>query len=240
MGGTRQLDWDSDFFGISIARIDCDGQATSELKEELHRLRECGCRLVYWFGPETGSPTDAELASLGGTVVDRRTLYSQDLRGRDLSRGKSDAEVEILEQATITPNLLQLGVAAGRYSRFRIDPRFGEERYQKLYQRWIRACVEGELADAVLVTRDEGRERGLVTVKCSEGEGSIGLIVVEESARGRRLGTALVGAALDYFASRGCERARVVTQGANHPACRMFEASGFAVETVERVCHFWL
>jgi hypothetical protein len=39
---------------------------------------------------------------------------------------------------------------------------------------------------------------------------------------------------------RGIYIGRVVTQGANHRACALYEACGYRLERAENVYHFWL
>ena len=53
-------------------------------------------------------------------------------------------------------------------------------------------------------------------------------VAVAGSAAGRGVGTALVGAAIAAFASRGVTTAKVVTTADNAPALAMYRACGFA------------
>ena len=78
---------------------------------------------------------------------------------------------------------------------------------------------------------------GLITLQAKAGIGSIGLIAVDAAFRGRGLGTALIRAALEWCAGRGCSIVEVVTQGRNLAATRLYESNGFAVSALANVWH---
>jgi ribosomal protein S18 acetylase RimI-like enzyme len=63
---------------------------------------------------------------------------------------------------------------------------------------------------------------------------------VDGRMRGRRVGEALVHASERWFAEHGCREWRVVTQGDNTPACRLYEKCGCSVAGVTFFFHFWL
>ena len=79
-------------------------------------------------------------------------------------------------------------------------------------KRWIERSCAGD-ADAVLVARDNGRDRrdgpdarAVAYVTCHlepEGAGRIGLVAVSEEMRGRKLGARLLATSVAWFASRG-------------------------------------
>jgi dTDP-4-amino-4,6-dideoxy-D-galactose acyltransferase len=135
--------------------------------------------------------------------------------------------------------LFELARDAGRYSRFRIDPKVPKGVFERIYDAWITNSINGTIADEVLVIRDGAAVSGLVTVGVKNGRADIGLLAVRVQARGRGLGRALVEASHDWAATRAISEAQVVTQGANVEACRLYEACGFARERVEHVLHFW-
>ena len=64
---------------------------------------------------------------------------------------------------------------------------------------------------------------------------------VEQKATGQetRLGRALVDGSLRWFLERGLEEARVVTQGRNAGAMRLYERSGFTTDQVRFISLWW-
>ena len=100
----------------------------------------------------------------------------------------------------------------------------------------------GELADAVLVAGG-GTHRddpvGLITVSLAGEQGSIGLIAVDESARGRGIGSRMIHAAHRWLLGHGARNVEVVTQLDNHKACRLYEKCGYIHAELQHVYHFW-
>jgi GNAT superfamily N-acetyltransferase len=122
-------------------------------------------------------------------------------------------------------------------TRFYADPGFPDERCDDLYDAWISRSLEG-WADGVLVAEHDGRAAGYVSCHLGE-QGSIGLIAVDEAARGAGLGVALARAAVGWCAERGAQTMSVVTQGRNAQALRTFERAGFRVHSLELWFHKW-
>jgi len=236
----EKLEWDSEFFGISIARLRSVGQPIAALSTQLRALKRQDYRLVYWLSPTLELPSDRELTELGGVLVDLRATYSRECVQASGGEIAHNSKVEALERVIVTPALRSLALQAGVYSRFRKDPRIGRNNFEALYTRWIESSVSGDFADAVFVARSSGVEVAMITVRCRERIGSIGLFAVDPSQQKQGLGAELLNAALEYFCLHGCDIAEVVTQLENRAACRLYEHCGYSLKKVERVYHFWL
>ena len=91
-----------------------------------------------------------------------------------------------------------------------------------------------------MVAESEEGVAGFVTCHVDGTKGSIGLIAVDERARGKGLGAALVLSANSWFREAGVSSVTVVTQGANLPAQRLYQAAGFASQAVEIWFHLTL
>ena len=225
------LAWDSEFFGFSVARIR-DALEPERVSDALRELRALGTRLAYWMPPRPAKVGGATAAGTRVTFV--HTLAAA--KPRAIRVG-----VERYSGAPQNPELVRLAIAAGRLSRFAIDPAFPAGSAEKLYRVWIERSVRGEIADAVLVARAEsGSLVGLITLGAAGPTGEIGLLAVREDARGAGVGRALVEAALERFRSSGRRRAEVATQGENASACRLYETCGFERAREQTVFHFWL
>ena len=230
------LAWDTAFLGAPVSRILAEGAPRGELQGAVDGLRAAGVRLAYLFSNVPLPVADAE--ALGARLVDRKVSYRMEADGLAVRQPAPDV-------VPYTPDLSQadlerLAVEAGRYSRFRVDPDFPQERFIALYSEWLRKSLTGEIADAVMVVADTGRVHGLVTVAQAQGGGKIGLVAVDAACRGRGLGRQLVEAAKAWFAARGAAFAEVVTQQDNAAACRLYETCGFRVHQVQFIYHLWL
>ena len=231
------LAWDSEFFGFPVARMR-DALEPQRLPETLRQLRARGARVAYWMPERTPMAERAAQVS-GATLAGARVTFVHELA--PATSAAAPARVEPYRGAVQDPELMRLGVIAGRLSRFAVDPRFPSGSAERMYRIWIERSVRGEIADAVLVARaDSGALTGLVTLAADGQTGEIGLLAVDEEARGAGVGRALVEAALARFRSVGRRRAQVATQADNAAACRLYEACGFDRAREQTVFHFWL
>ena len=248
MAHWRLLPWDSEHFGWPVARIDPDRLDGAALERCLRELDAAGVRLAYW-----GAADDPALLGLaqsrGGRLVDRKRTYACELgAAAEGSAGEAAAggpEIAPLPPgAAPTPALEELAIASGVHSRFALDPALPRERFEAMYRIWLRRSLAGELADAVLLSGTAAAPRGLVTVSrrgaAPERAAELGLLAVASSARRAGLGAGLVRAAQGWARARGCARLRVVTQGANEDACRLYLRCGFGLERQELWFHFHL
>ena len=230
----RLLDWDSRFFGFTVAQITAPSLDAGQLASVLEDLRRKAVRLAYW----PASAVVGFAADLGGRLVDEKTTFLIDLAG--LPAGEAPAGIEPYSASMPLPQLRSLAIQSGLNSRFAVDPQLPREKFIELYTIWITRSLSKEIADEVLVVRDGEAVAGMITLGNKNGRGDIGLVAVDEAYRGRKFGQALVLAAQRWFAARGYRHSQVVTQGANTPACNLYRKCGYAVEKVEPYYHFWL
>ena len=232
------LEWDSQFFGWKVARLNDPKLSVSELPPVLSALNAQGARLVYWARAE--ALNDDEAVALGGRLVDEKTTYAMDLRScPDIALADVQG-VEPHDPSMPKADLIALALQSAAYSRFGVDPDIPTEKAQGLYRIWMERSLRREIAQEVLVLREGERVVGMVTLGEKSGRADIGLIAVDASSRGKQHGQKLVRAAQQWFVAQGHERAQVVTQGRNAPACRLYEKCGYALEKREYFYHFWL
>lgn len=235
------LEWDSVFFGFTVARILPKKFETQELKTVLGAMKDQGIRLAYWGTDPADNVSNDASKSCKGFLADRKTTYviNADAMRKRLGLVIDETDVDLFTELVPSSELEDLAIQAGLYSRFRLDPRIPEHCFKELYRLWIQKSVSGELAEKVFVVRDAGKIVGMTTVGEKDGRGDIGLLAVDNSMRGKSLGGKMVLAAQKWALGRGFQVAQVVTQGDNLPACRFYEKSGYHVDKVEHIHHFW-
>ncbi|UOQ55180.1 GNAT family N-acetyltransferase [Hymenobacter cellulosivorans] len=231
------LPWDTDFLGFPVAQLCPVASSLGSITEALEQARRQNIRLLYWFV----DPSDAEAVvtaqGLGARLVDRKVTYSM-----PVATGAEPWAEGIEPISEVTPQLRSLALQSGYYSRFRTDPGFAPKVYKQLYTRWIESSVAGSMAREVLVYRPAPatREVGLLTLGVHNGCARIGLLSVEEMARGQAIGTKLIMAAQHRAAEWGLSTIQVVTQQENTKACRFYERCGFRPEQVQHIYHIWM
>ena len=231
------LDWDSTFFGIRIARLGTAVLTPAVVADALKWCVSNRIDCLYFLGAADDSQTQALALAHGFQLVDTRTILErrisrdEDFGASDSIRAARGADLEALKAIARTAHV---------DSRFYFDAHFSRERCAALYETWIeRSC--GGWADAVFVAQVDGGPAGYCTCHLTEdGCGSIGLVGMAASARGRGLGSELLDSALRYFQAHGALRVQVVTQGRNIPAQRFYQRSGFLTGSVMLWYHNWL
>ncbi len=223
------LTWDSEFFGFPVAKI-------SDISE-LDSLRTQGVHLVYWASTDSGSQAIAQAAV--GTLVDKKITYQMDLRNIPPEQLQFGLVTEYTD-TTASADLIDLSIQAGLYSRFRVDPKMDQKKFEALYIQWMQKSCSHELAKAVLVIREQGKCVAVVTVGEKNGHGDIGLVAVNANQRGKGYGVALIRAAQTWFVQHGYTSSQVVTQGDNVAACKLYEKCGYKQTSLEYYYHFWL
>jgi dTDP-4-amino-4,6-dideoxy-D-galactose acyltransferase len=240
--GIVPLAWDTAHFGIPVGRIETPETADEGLAALLGEARRAGYQLVYWATEPSHPVSPTLLDQFCGSLVDRKVAYHRELVPTTSAELPDAVGMEEYPATEPTPRLIELAVAAGRYSRFAADPHLRPGLFESLYEKWIRRSTRREIADTVLVTYELDRPDevlGMITVAQSGASARIGLVAVHESGRGRGLGLALLQAAQCWMLKHGVSQATVVTQAANVPACRCYEKAGYRLGHTRHHYHFW-
>lgn len=234
----RLLEWDSEFFGRRIARVNGHRLDAALADDILAWAKRHAVECLYFLA-EADDPATARLAEERGfREVDVRVTLERRLDGAVASTDASQISVRPAIDADRAA-LRRLARESHRDSRFYHDPGFPTSRCDDFYETWIETSVTG-YADAVLVADDDGTAVGYVSCHLSDTDtGAIGLFAVSAAHQGRGAGRALLAAALRWFADHGRRHVTVVTQGRNARAQRLYGAGGFTRHTVQRWYHRW-
>lgn len=231
----EELPWDTGRFGFKVARWRGPAEPQA-LVGAMSQLQEAGIRLLYIFTPARGGEPDARMAEAGARIVDRRTVFSRRVDGAEAS----PITVWSFPSGVPSNELLDLALASGAHSRFRVDPEMPARCFRALYEAWIRRSTLREIADEVLVHGEAGCIQGMVTIRQEGPAAHIGLIAVADAARGKGLGSGLVLAAEAWAFEKGASYMKVVTQGANQQATTLYRRRGYRIEAAEDVYHLWI
>jgi len=228
----QRLDWDSEFFGFTVTRLDVDRclAGPAALRE---LIGESDAELVYLFS----TVRQPNLENAGIALADEKATFAKQLP--TVAVGREEIAAAVSYSGPVTDELLELAIRSGSYSRFKRDERLAGK-FEELFRLWITKSVKRMLADEVFVIRDAGQIVGMVTLKAENAVGRIGLIAVDLAHQGQRIGRKLLAEADRWYVARYLTRAEVVTQLANQAACRFYEQNGYVLDSVVYVYHAWL
>jgi dTDP-4-amino-4,6-dideoxy-D-galactose acyltransferase len=235
------LQWDTEFFGKRIARVH-EHRLTLPLVNLIfdwcaqHKI-DC----LYFLADSDHAETTRLAEDNGFRFMDIRLTFQQKLGKPDGYNYRQPDDI-IVRTARHEDVAALEAIARISYTdtRYYYDPCFSDELASALYQTWIKRSYEG-YANIVFVAEIESHPIGYISCNLSQDtmQGQIGLIGVAAAARGRGVGWLLVNCALRWFAEQGVSEVKVVTQGRNIAAQRMYQRSGFLTHTVQLWYHKW-
>jgi dTDP-4-amino-4,6-dideoxy-D-galactose acyltransferase len=232
------LEWDSQFFGLRIGRLNPKRITSQLLSAALEWVQAQAIDCLYFLAAAEDPQTIALAEAAGFRLKDIRITLEHSLRAVAPPVADASEQIRAARPEDI-PALRSIARVSHRIGRFYGDPRFPECRCEELYETWIEKSCCG-YADVVLVAEQNGQPLGYVSCHLSpERRGSIGLIAVDSKVRGRGIGERLVQASLRHFREKGMDRAAVVTQGSNIASQRLYQASRFRTQSVELWYHLW-
>ncbi len=230
------LSWDSEFFGLRIARVRLHRLGPSEVSKVATWCKNRRVDCAYFLASGSDASTSRRAQDAGYRMVGIRASFSADLRS--LPRYCAAEGVRLHDPADVEP-MSTLSRGAFKGSRFYRDDHFPRRRCDALYETWLRKSCAG-WAQAVFLIGRQGRPDGFVTCHLDPGmAGRIGLIAVEPRSRGSGVGSRLIQAALYWFGKKGVNSVSVVTEGGNVRAIRLYEHSGFRADSLDVWYHFW-
>lgn len=233
------LPFDSELFEFKVAKILLPQLDLQQLEEILGKLREHKVKLAYWGADYEDKLSQEAAKALSGVLGSVQITYVAEHKELILLPVK-DYLVEEYTDSFPSVELKLLAFQAGNFSHFKMDEKFPEELFFRLYKQWITNSVKHKVADQVLVVRRNNAVVGMITVGEKNTRGDIGLLAVQEEFRGQKIGETLVKAAQAHFVSKGLEMSQVVTQQANSAACHLYEKCGYHIEKIQNFYHFWL
>lgn len=232
------LEWDSSFFGYPVAKIMAQAITAGKLEPLVAEAKKNGTRLIYLFTDPSDTVSAQAAKSIDAKLVDQKITYHIYINKTDVAT--VDAHIEEFLGDHPTAQLVNLSLQSGLYSRYKIDPEFKNNEFERLYLAWIENSVNKKIADHIFVYMEDCRELGFVTLKARSDHAQIGLIAVDESSRGKAIGKKLVAAVINKLQNKHIPELDVATQIDNADACNFYEKAGFKGLKTENIYHIWL
>jgi len=215
-----KLDWDSDFFNREIGRLDLGDKELFTFD-----ISNSSFESVYVFanGPIS------ELEKDENVFRDVKVTFKK-------PANKVKARTINLIRPFYSEQLKDLFFQSGSHSRFKLDPILNPN-FQALYTRWMENALNGTFDNMIYATGFPEAPTSCLTLKTEPEALRIGIIAVDESARGKGIGTGLI----DYASSKahefGYDSLIVSTQERNKQAMRFYEKQGFTIWKKEYIYH---
>ena len=231
----ERLEWDSQFFGYSVAKVGLDDKGYDKVDVVFRQLASDNIRLTYFFIPMSETKLNNYISERGGKLVDQKTIFFKKTEGQ-----KNFCNNIIEYQGTeINDRLIALGLQAGLFSRFRLDINFTKNEYKRLYIEWLTKSLNKTLAINTFIAKNGPEIIGITTLGKRSGFADIGLVAVDEKFRGKGIASDLIHFAENTAFNLGFNEIKVATQLHNKGACRLYEKTNFQIESITNIYHYW-
>lgn len=231
------LEWDSSFFGYPVAKVITENIASEKLGIIINEAKVKGIKLLYIFADPADAVSVNAANKAAAKLVDQKITFNMKINAAIIP--VVDDHIEEFEGSEPTPQLINLSIQSGLYSRYKIDPGFKNREFERLYLAWIANSVNKKIADHTFIYKEDGLELGFVTLKIKNNCGQIGLIAVDESSRGKSIGKKLVAAVVEMLIRKNIPELDVATQIDNDDACNFYKKTGFTGSKTENIYHIW-
>jgi len=216
---TERADFDCNLFGYEVGRVELEEEHAKILLEQgsaplyrvLEEANDAGFKLLYLMTPNYTPETRSSLMELEscllGNKVDFKTTYKmpvkQHLENELSLSSEKYVSVKIiahhfdpsLEKQRLSPELRDLAIMSGEYSRFKVDEQVPNSVYEELFEAWIQNSINRTLAEEVFIAVDEvtGKDVGMITLK-RKGPTlvDVGLLAVSSSYRRKGIASRLL------------------------------------------------
>jgi dTDP-4-amino-4,6-dideoxy-D-galactose acyltransferase len=234
------LAWDSNWWGVKIARLDFLPKTNTDVELIKQWLGANDVDMAMALIPTGETVVGDLLMNSGFDAVDQRiTLH--------LSINRQISEIVIpnlvVREAT-ADDAERLGNIAAQIhqdSRFYTDPKFPNNLCDELFRTWIQNDIAGR-SDVVFVGEVENELAGYLSVIFDSVNEStaISLVGISPEFQRRGIAKALLARAQNWALNQGAKEMVVATQVQNIGALRLYEANGFSVVKTETWFHWWL
>ncbi len=233
------LVWDTSFFGYPVAFVSCR-HLTETIAEKINSyIHEKGIRLTEYLCNCHDSRSVRVAENNGFRFVDIRLSFEKTISGKRHPSGHQDYDFWKAGRAQI-PALRKIAAGMYKFSRYYYDGNFEMSKVDEFFQNWVEKAVLGTFDDECLILTNTSGPVGFCTLRYVESDAAeIGLFGIIPDYRRRSFGLVLLENVFNYLWDRGIRRTRVVTQGRNYQAQRLYQRAGFLTLRTELWYHKW-
>lgn len=225
---------DCDRFGLQIARVDDIG--LDEVRGVTRSCLDRGIEMVIARCAADDFPTIHALERAGYMLMETQVHYLGPVVSTVGSTGVRDA---VTADADAVERVARAAFAdyGGHYH---CDPRLPAAQSTEAYVSWAANCMNGRLAEHVVVAELDGRIVGFQAHRSPQpGTGQLLLIGVAPEARGRGIYHALGSHAMRWSSQRGCSELLAVCHQGNLASHRVFIGLGLRPAQAVSTFHGW-
>lgn len=232
----RSLQWDTDYFGVSSARVNLSGILDERGQEEVFEFCK-GYDFVtisniyniqennHWIGNRTNA-----------FLADMNIQFLKILSDKP---DYKDDKTYVVNCLSRNEQIVDIARKSFNYSRFFNDPKLPQEQAKNIYVHWTEYAFNQQKKYFVISER-EGNVAGYILFSFNEDSSVIELIAVDEKYQGQRVGKSLICTMESFVIDQGIKNIKVGTQVNNISAAQFYNAMGFKYVSCGSMYHLWI
>lgn len=205
------------------------------LEKAIEQAYQENYRLLYYRANPNNEKLNLLAQNLRGVLVDEKVTFAQ-----KIPQEFPYSKAKLYQASILHPDLLQLALQSGAFSRFKLDKNFKNNEYEKLYTAWIENSVRKEIAKEIIIYQPENEIVGMLTLAMQPSVACVGLLAVNPDHQNQGIGRELFWKAFEIAKAWQVIHLQIVMQKANEKACFFYEKMGFEIKKIENIYHFWL
>lgn len=229
----EKLDWDSNFFKISIGQI-----SISSTEQMENGIDAKGFDLIYIFSDVILN--DSFQFSYRGTKV---KFYKK----LAFNFYESDFNIENIEPDYYYTNIetiRNLAYESGHFSRFNIDNQFKKNYFHKFYDKWVENALNLTHDNIFCIYKNSLNKIPIALITGSINEDSclskVGLFAVDKNHQGIGLGRSMLKHFEMLSIKNNQSEIEINTQLENISACKFYESQGYLQIDLKYIYHLWI
>lgn len=229
------LQWDTDYFGISSARVYLNGAVDEHGQEEIIEF----CKKYNFI---TISNIDNTMEN-NNWIGNRTNAFLADMNIQFLKvlveqPDYQDEKTYVVNSLSKNAQIIDIARKSFNYSRFFNDPKLPEEQAKNIYIHWTESAF-GQENKYFVISEREGNIAGYILFSIVGDNSLIELIAVDEKYQGQRVGKSLIQTMEGFIEDKGIKKIKVGTQVNNISAAQFYNAMGFKYVSCRSMYHFW-
>lgn len=232
----QSLEWDTNYFGVSSARVNLNGIVEELGQEEIiafckdydfvtilnsNNIKENN----HWIGNKTPA-----------FLADMNIQFSKNLVER---LDHHDDTTYVVNCLSRNEQIVNIAKKSFNYSRFFNDPSLPQKKASEIYLYWTE-CAFNQEDKYFVVSEKEGKIAGYLLFSLNNETSSvIELIAVDEKYQGKNVGKSLIKKMESFLINKRIEKIKVGTQVNNISAVKFYTAMGFKYVSCGSMYHLW-
>lgn len=237
------LQWDSEFFKRSVAKISINANEDIDLAETLVNCTQQNYKLLYFFIDNKNEIVTKKIQKQLGLPINQKIIFDiTDLSGENIQlQPNASLSYKLLQRGEadkIYNRIVALTIKAGTFSRFKLDEKIEQYYFEEMYRIWVKALLYNSNYRVIIIedtNKPDDEIIGFIAYKIIEAGYKIDFMSISDNYKKQGLGKALIKKMTEQITAPNYVITEIHQQ--NIGAYNFFTNLGFAVKQTIDIYH---